>query len=55
MERIFDWNEEYVREIVGLIRRKPLGELKDILEKYHENDIADALEFLNSEERKKLY
>lgn len=55
MERIYDWNGNYVKEIVELIRQNPAEELKERLEKYHENDIADALEFLDSKERKKLY
>ena len=55
MEKMYDWNGEYVKEIVGLIRRNPAEELKEKLEKYHENDIAEALELLTPEEREKLY
>ena len=25
MEKMYDWNGEYVKEIVGLIRRNPAG------------------------------
>lgn len=48
--------ESYVQEIIDLIRRerKEEGLLKQ-LERYHENDIAEALELLTGEERKRLY
>jgi magnesium transporter len=45
-----------VEEIVALIRaNKPDRELREILEDYHESDIADAIELITKEERKKLY
>lgn len=46
----------YVEEIVKLIHEtKDVESLLDVLESYHENDIADALEFLDKEERVALY
>ena len=45
-----------VEEIVALIRgNKPDRELRAKLEDYHESDIADAIELITKEERKKLY
>ena len=45
-----------VEEIVALIRgNKPNRELRELLEDYHESDIADAIELITKEERKKLY
>ncbi|MBO4473537.1 MAG: magnesium transporter [Clostridiales bacterium] len=45
-----------VEEIVALIRgNKPDRELREKLEDYHESDIADAIELITKEERKKLY
>lgn len=46
----------YVEEIVKLIHGTQNGEqLLEGLENYHENDIAEALEFLSKEERIALY
>ena len=48
--------KSYVEEIVALIHEiKDIQKLLDMLEEYHENDIAEALEFLTKEERKALY
>lgn len=48
--------ESYVQEIIDLIRReRKEEELLERLERYHENDIAEALELLTGEERKRLY
>ena len=45
-----------VEEIVALIRgNKPNRELRELLEDYHESDIADAIELITKDERKKLY
>ena len=45
-----------VEEIVALIRAdKSDGEIRAKLEDYHESDIADALELITKEERKKVY
>ena len=45
-----------VEEILELIRAdKSDGELRAKLEDYHESDIADAIEQITKEERKKLY
>ena len=46
----------YVEELLGIIRGGLSDEeLVDQLNDYHENDIADAIEQLTTEERKKLY
>lgn len=46
----------YVEEIVDIIHEtKNIEKLLEHLEEYHENDIADALEFLTKEERVALY
>lgn len=48
--------KNYVNEIVELIREIQSADvLLEVLENYHENDIAEALEFLTSEERDFLY
>ena len=45
-----------VEEIVALIRgNKTDRELRETLEDYHDSDIADAIELITKEERKKLY
>ncbi|MBR5040157.1 MAG: magnesium transporter [Clostridiales bacterium] len=45
-----------VEEIVALIRsEKSEGEIRAKLEDYHESDLADALEQITKEERKKVY
>lgn len=45
-----------VEEILQIIKEKHTRkELTELLEEYHESDIADALEFLTKEERLKLY
>ena len=47
---------EYSRSILGIIRSNlaPLA-MKSRLEDYHEKDLAEALELLTAQERKKLY
>ncbi len=46
----------YVEEIVNLIHEtKEVEKLLELLEEYHENDIAEALEVLTKEERVALY
>lgn len=48
--------KDYIREIVELVHtRKNFESLLEALESYHENDIAEALEFLTKEERIALY
>lgn len=47
--------KNYIEEIVNLIKTKEENELIILLEEYHENDIANALEFLTIQERSKLY
>ena len=47
---------DYSSEIVELVHAtKDAGSLLEALESYHENDIAEALEFLTREERMALY
>lgn len=55
MERIYEWNADCAKEIEAFIRQNPAEKIAEKLEKYHENDIADALELLTFEERQKLY
>ena len=46
----------YIDEIVQLVREtSDTQKLLEALENYHENDIAEALEFLTREERSALY
>ena len=47
---------DYVAEIVEIIRSdKTQEELFELLDDYHDNDLADALEAMTPEERSKLY
>ena len=47
---------KYVEELIAIIRGNlPREELIDRLFDYHDNDIAEALELLTAEERKRLY
>lgn len=47
---------KYVEELIGIIRGNlSREELIDRLFDYHDNDIAEALELLTAEERKRLY
>lgn len=47
---------DYVREIIDVIRSNASPKaMREHLEDYHENDIADVLELLSIAERKKLY
>lgn len=56
MERNYAMRSDYPEEIVSLIREKTTNtELLEKLEKYHENDIAEALELLTPQERQNLY
>ena len=55
-EQIVSAMPDRAEEIVGIIRSSiSPGAVKSKLEDYHANDIADALELLNDQERKKLY
>lgn len=48
--------QNYVEELVELIRSDFLDEeVLELMDNYHENDIAGALELLNESERKRLY
>ena len=47
---------DYVTEIVDIIQSdKESDELAGLLDDYHDNDLADALELMTPEERHKLY
>lgn len=47
---------DYAKELEAIIKSNASDvEIREQLEDYHENDIADVLEELTSEERKKLY
>lgn len=54
-EAVFE-NRDYTEEILSVIRSGlPKEEISERLEDYHDNDIAQALEFLTPEEREILY
>lgn len=54
-EAVFE-NRDYTEEILGVIRSgASKEEITEKLEDYHDNDIAQALEFLTPEERDSLY
>ena len=56
MERIEGIEMSYVHEIVSLIQSQMDGaKLLQELDDYHENDLAEALEYLTAYERKNLY
>ena len=47
---------DYSEELLALIRSgRPAAELREDIEGYHDSDIADVLEQMTPEERKKLY
>lgn len=49
-------NRDYTEDILGIIRSGLSAEqISESLEDYHDNDIAQAFEFLTKEERDKLY
>lgn len=48
--------KDYVEEIVKAVQEhEDFNEILEILEQYHENDIAEALEYITKEERIALY
>ena len=50
MEKVNVMEFGYVQEIVSLVRNEAMSEnLAGKLERYHENDIAEALELLTSD------
>ena len=54
-EAVFE-NRDYTEEILDIIRSDaPKEEIIEKLKDYHDNDIAQALEFLTPEERDRLY
>ncbi len=56
MEKDIITSQNYIDEILKLFRSGlPSAELLDKLSDYHDNDIADALEQLSEDERKKIY
>ena len=49
-------NRDYTEDILGIIRSgQDAKTISESLEDYHDNDIAQAFEFLTKEERDKLY
>ena len=47
---------DYEQKIVNIIRSSMSPKvIKNTLENYHENDIANSLEWMNPSERKRLY
>ena len=47
---------DYAKELEAIIKSDASdAQIREQLQDYHENDIADVLEELTSEERKKLY
>ena len=49
-------HRDYTEELTRLIRsRRPIGELREALDDYHDSDIAEALAQLTEGERKRLY
>ena len=56
MEKDMLEQPNYEEELVKVIKSDASNEeIREKLDNYHENDIADALELLSAEERKKLY
>ncbi len=56
MEKQISNEHNYAEELVSLIRSNlEESRLKEYIEDYHENDIADAFEMLTEEERVRLY
>lgn len=56
VEENFPEKPDYATEIAEIIRSgAAAAEIRDKLSDYHENDIADVLDLLTEEERKKLY
>ena len=49
-------HRDYTEELTRLIRsRRPIGELREALDDYHDSDIAETLAQLTEGERKRLY
>ena len=47
---------DYIQELLQILRSETVGsDLPELLNDYHENDIAEAIEQLSEEERKKVY
>ncbi len=56
MENLEKYQNENIFEIVDFIRSNPSDEdLIFMMDSYHDNDIADSLEYLTKEEREHLY
>ncbi|MBR3864607.1 MAG: magnesium transporter [Clostridia bacterium] len=47
--------QEFTQDILKIIRENSGENLRELLSDYHENDIAETLELLSPQERKKLY
>ena len=47
---------DYTEELIALLRsRRSIAELRDEMENYHDNDLADLLELLSPVDRRRLY
>ena len=47
---------DYTEELISLLRsRLPIAELRDEMEGYHDSDLADLLELLSVQDRRRLY
>lgn len=47
---------DYTEELIALVRsRRPMAELRDEMENYHDSDLADLLERLSTPDRRRLY
>ena len=47
---------DYTEELTLLLRsRRPMAELRDEMEGYHDSDLADLLEQLSIPDRRRLY
>ena len=48
--------EEFIQEILAIIKSdKSIRQKRELLQDYHESDIADVIEFLNEEEQELLF
>lgn len=47
---------DYTEELIALLRsRRPIAELREEMENYHDSDLADLLEMLSPVDRRRLY
>ena len=47
---------DYTEELITLLRsRRPVAQLREEMENYHDSDLADLLELLSNVDRRRLY